>query len=587
MTPTTFHKFGDLSTEIKSQIIDFVLRPSDLKNVCLTCSSLRDLAVKPLYRNVAFDLGQPKDTVIAAFLNPKNKGLQHVRQIRLYLASVRDRCNQDQMAHMAARMIIELMPEDVLEEFSWCPWKPFSADNLLLLYRKQRRMKWLEVMDLDRDILPELKRQPKLQGAMFGNARKLALYPENRITLDMCQFMVEKSAPVLEELIVHCNFPDNESRDMSPPAGAIPPRELMDSATQPGLVTRTIFRHMLPFDDDCKPFPNLKSVRLHRISLRHCADTWCKVIDFTQIQNIRLYQCPGADSLFGQLSKAKHLPKLLKVLEFQHKDNSEEEALMSLDGFLCLVSGIRDLIIDVQNVKSLPTSASIARHGRTMELLSVHCSNEASQDSGLGEDGELVWEYDEFEKICKSCVGLEQLSCAWPSTSLIRSASTDWRSFQRCAIDNLRKMVTLHITTWPTNKPSTQLLPRHVYEFLLQGLAMRLFADAHIESPSPPPIPSARLRLISFGISDKVYEREDSKNSVNFLRSTCIDAHGHSKVFAAPLGWCARQFVEPRSEVLDFVLHRESRPPCREMGYGDEDEYVTQNLPPLHDGEMW
>ena len=68
-------------------------------------------------------------------------------------------------------MILEFLPQDILEEFrcecpayrecrrspyidnedpddyshSWCPWKPFSADNLLLLYKKQRKMKWLEV----------------------------------------------------------------------------------------------------------------------------------------------------------------------------------------------------------------------------------------------------------------------------------------------------------------------------------------------------------------------------------------------------------------------------------------------------------
>jgi len=50
---------------------------------------------------------------------------------------------------------------------SWCPWTPFSTDNLLLLYKKQRRMKWLEVMDLDRDALPEIKKDKRMQETLF------------------------------------------------------------------------------------------------------------------------------------------------------------------------------------------------------------------------------------------------------------------------------------------------------------------------------------------------------------------------------------------------------------------------------------
>jgi len=45
--------------------------------------------------------------------------LKHIRQIRLYLANVRDRCNQKQQANFATRMLLEFLPEDTLEEFRW------------------------------------------------------------------------------------------------------------------------------------------------------------------------------------------------------------------------------------------------------------------------------------------------------------------------------------------------------------------------------------------------------------------------------------------------------------------------------------
>ena len=506
--------------------------------------------------------------------------------MRLYLAIQRDKYtdkdSQEQQAQLVTRMILEFLPEDTLEEFSWCPWRPFSTDNLLLLYRKQRKMKCLEAMDVDRDVLPELKKNEKMSEETFSCARKLALYPENRQTLKLSQFFVQRMADMLEELTVHTNFHErHDPRDRSPNGDDIEPRELNDSATIPGLLSRTIFGHMLPFEE-CAPFANLTSLRLHRVNLRYCADTWCKFVDFKKIEQLHLHQCSGADALFAQLSKSCNLPRLLCELEFQHRDNSGNEALIALDGFLCLVSGLRYLIVDLEHVKALPAAAGIARHGKTLELLSVHSSPEVSSPSlsPSGEDNEeLVWEPDDFDKICQACTGLEQLSCAWPHTSLIRARSEEFSLFER-ACTRLRDLITLHVSTWPSNKPSTQLLPRNIYVHLLQGLAQRMFGSASYFTPiapfttgEPSPIPpspehyeksASKMRLLAFGISDTIFEREDSKNQSIFLRSSCVDAEGRQSVYAAPIGWCLRQYVEPRSDVLDFTLHREARPPCRE-----------------------
>ncbi|KAK3640651.1 hypothetical protein LTR56_011743 [Elasticomyces elasticus] len=601
-------QFEDLSEDVQALIVDKILRPTDLKNVCLVNRQLHSLAVKPLYRNVSLELGSANDTRLSAFLNPRNAGLKHIRQIRLYLASVRDRCNQKQQANFATRMLLDFLPEDTLEEFSWCPWEPFSTDNLIILYKKQRRMKWLEVMDLDRDALPEIKNNPRIQQTLFSHARKLALYPENRATLDLCQHFVERTAEHLEELIVHANFEAHDARDHSTPMAvgqAIDSRELNDSATGPGLLTRTVFSHMGSFEK-CTPFKNLTSLRLHQVSLRHCADTWCKFVDFTQMQWLRLYQCSGVDSLLGQMCKASHLPRQLKTFELMHKDNAENEVLIALDGFLCLVSGIRDLIIDMEHVKLLPAAAGIVRHGKTLELLNVHASPEPPHVTSSDADvEEHVWDTEDFEKICKACKRLEQLSCAWPQSSVIRTPSDSWVSYETAVVNNLKDMVTLHISSFPNNKPSTQLLPKAIYEQLLQCLATRLFdlavngcgksgsantstlssteQNAAVASSAVSDVVATRqpnrLRLLAFGISEKIFEREDSKNQLLYLRSTCLSALGETKVHAAPIGWCLRQFVEPRSDVLDFVLHRETRGPWKESaglggmsGWGGADD---------------
>jgi hypothetical protein len=469
----------------------------------------------------------------------------------------------------------------------------------LLLYRKQKKIKWLEAMDLDRDILPDLKKDEKLQEGMFKEARNLALYPENRSTLQLASFYVTKMKSVLEELILHAQFFDNDRGSTSPTRHDIQARELNDSATAPGLLTSTIFSSFLPFDK-CEPFEKLRTVRLHRVNLRFCADTWCKVINFQQVEELRVYSCTGADSLLSQLSKAAHLPQKLRVLELCHKDNSENEALLALDGFLCLVSGLRELVIDLDQVKALPAAIGITHHRQTLRILSVHGSNDfhltTSRSTAALDDGEqLVWDADEFTKICTACTNLEQLSCAWPATSLIRAQSDPWCVFARqCRL--LKKLVTLHCTTWPSNKPSTQLLPRQIYEGLLQTLATTTFNlfGAHSVNPDTgeklneeslePHHRAGRLRLIAFGVNDKSFDREDSPNQIIYLRSTCLNADGKVQPYATPITWCLRRYVEGRSDVLDLsLMDRGVRPPCRESGMptaglswggGDDDDDI-------------
>jgi len=135
-----------------------VIRPTDLVTVCLTSRALHKLAVVELYKEVTLEVGSHTDTRLTAFINPNNIGLKHLKKLDLYLAEHPEKCatlvNQ---ANLAIRMLIEFLPEHQLEKFSWHPWTPFSADNLKLLYRKQKNMKWLEGISLDRNVLPELE----------------------------------------------------------------------------------------------------------------------------------------------------------------------------------------------------------------------------------------------------------------------------------------------------------------------------------------------------------------------------------------------------------------------------------------------
>lgn len=179
---------------------------------------------------------------------------------------------------------------------------------------------------------------------------------------------------------------------------------------------------MQPFEN-CTPLA-LRDLTLQKINLRYTADTYCRVIDFRTIKALRVFGCSGADSLFAELSKSQKLPEKLETLEFKHDDNQENDALNALDGFLCLVSGIKVLTMDICYAKALPASAGITRHFKTLRELNVHASR------GDGEEEELVYDFEEFEKICKSCTQIEQLSVAFPPTSVIRAHTDQFLAFE-------------------------------------------------------------------------------------------------------------------------------------------------------------
>jgi hypothetical protein len=109
--------FQSLPHDVKSCVVEQIKRPSDLKKICLVSKELHGIAVRFLYHRISLDLGSFKDNLMPSFLSPRNIGLKYIRQIHLYLAHVTDRCNQEQQATFATRMLLEFLPENILEEF--------------------------------------------------------------------------------------------------------------------------------------------------------------------------------------------------------------------------------------------------------------------------------------------------------------------------------------------------------------------------------------------------------------------------------------------------------------------------------------
>ena len=194
-----------------------IKRPEDLKSLCLTSKSLRAIATPPLYRTVFLSVGGHRDIRVSGLLSRTNPGFQHIRKVYLHLEKApyqnsnfqanSDDSSEDEVevklediaggarqAQFIVRLLLDFLPNDILETFRWVPfpivhchryflskdhcptslawaqsisshlvwanslyswqnWEPFSMDNWLLLMKKQKRLKAVEVNSTDRELM--------------------------------------------------------------------------------------------------------------------------------------------------------------------------------------------------------------------------------------------------------------------------------------------------------------------------------------------------------------------------------------------------------------------------------------------------
>ena len=109
---------------------------------------------------------------------------------------------------------------------------------------------------------------------------------------------------------------------------------------------------------------------------------------------------------------------------------------------------------------------------------------------------------------------------------------------------------------------------------LLQALAQSGFERAISYAAAQNPPRSSKLAIIAFGASDKVYDREDSKNQIIFTKGKQIDAFGKELPLAVQVTWCLRKYVVPTSDILDFSLARSVLPPTREPPRSEESDGI-------------
>ena len=159
-------------------------------------------------------------------------------------------------AQFTVHLLLDSLPRDQLEVFSWQNWEPLNVDNFFLLCKNQKNLRVLEMGPMNQAIDPLLEKQPDVFDKM-GKIDSIDVYPDTIDRLKASHKLL-KAKPNVANLCVSTGFEYATESDQPP--------DLHDSSTRPGLLTRTLFSHMMPFDK-CKPLV-LKNLDLDTIELR-------------------------------------------------------------------------------------------------------------------------------------------------------------------------------------------------------------------------------------------------------------------------------------------------------------------------------
>lgn len=585
-TMSRINSLTDLSTDCLTIVFSFLVARSDIVSVCLTSKTLYDICISTLYRTVALNLGRDKDRSLIPFLNSRNKGLPYIRTLDFGLASDSGDEGELRQSQFVLGLMLESLAPNTLEEFIWRSWDPLAAENLKRLYSTQKRLKYLECGAVTPAVDHKMMKELNIISVM-EHVEDLGLYIDSKGALEHSSELLKNMRRDINKIVIN-----NKLHGDDP----IPEIEWQDSSMGPGSFATTMFRHMLPLQK-CKPV-KIRDVILQCVYLRYPRDSFCRVIDFSNVRRLWLQKCKGAEVLLSELCRSSLLPTQLEALHFIHtEDNNDSEATKALEGFLSLISGLREIFIDIKNASALPSMSKIIHHSTTLRAISIHAYED--HDCSL----EHVYPSADFTRLCQSSPNLTQLSVAFPEQEIISRGNDDYNAYKDALLGPdtyLPQLTVLQITTWPTENAISTRTPRGLYDALLQVKAMEfLCARDHPIEPSPAPSststalvtmtntastgiptsqrvtphrPLARLQLVEYG-SEGCLNTSCNKNGTTatiFVRSTVATPDGRSATTAVSVvpSW-REQNLDLPAEILDVELARHKSPPTSARGRED------------------
>ena len=274
------------------------------------------------------------------------------------------------------------------DDSSWNTWDVLTLDNWLDLYTSQTQLRSIDISALDKPLLPAIKKDPRVfQRLEHVNA--LYIWPNNEDTLEAAQLALQYK-PNIDLLLLNCTTLRNQPEVAGP---------MEDSSTAPGFISRTLFKHLSPFEK-CTPM-TLRELHITGYDMHHASTTILRVIDFTSLESLVLDESPGAASVFAEMGKSYARPTKLKRVCWIEK-HADRHSVKTFESFLQSFKGLRYIHVDLASNAELLKPLAIKNHGDT--LLSLFVRYESHGQNGPRYDSAQLVD------ITERCQQLRQLS---------------------------------------------------------------------------------------------------------------------------------------------------------------------------------
>ncbi|KAF2705069.1 hypothetical protein K504DRAFT_449117 [Pleomassaria siparia CBS 279.74] len=505
-----------ISHELRREICEHLSR-KDLINVCLTNKVMQDAAVRSLYRNISLKVAGYKTKAldrIAAMLSRENPGIDHIQSVHLldWCQPTTSCAHPEDSALAATRYLMNALPKDKLKSFLWDSPHNFTVELSLLLLKRQRNMKHIELHITVHDPEPCINDAYQADLSILKSVEKaesLHFEPRCHDCLDYARTVLDRAKSVKKLKLSGYYISDRRVT-------------MNDEGAYNDVVFSRLFGHL---KEPGTPSLRLTSLSLSGIDLTECKVNYANVLHFETLKKLRILNCWRPD-LFLDCSMYPNQGRAIRLEDFilqNHECNDERLVNSTLDRFLKHNKGLKNLQLYLQNDGSLPTLENIIWHGDTLEKLFVCVRKDPHDPNG---DHVSYTTPDQLAQLCAAMPKLKQLALSlddWPVSmdcklhkdkdgfkEKILASSSHSRSNNPLA--KLPKLQTLNIIKWPQIGCGCACLDMRekTFRVLMRAQAtefFRLFKEA--QALAHPETKADTLRVMAFG------EHEDFGNQLS------------------------------------------------------------------------
>lgn len=380
-----------------------MLRPSDMKALCLTCKDLRQFATPVLYRKVEVDIMPDTSQWLAAFVDPANQGRQYIRGLRISHGWSKDEAGEKKVQHIIRTLLSSLIT-NTLETFWWVlnllSRPPLILNSALslreldfastwLLLQTQRNLQSLglpeaipsgpeKILDDFPWVITDLKRLHTIE---------FDPHPRDEERNKLAQTLLMRLPNVNRVRIV--GYLSNEAR------------RIADNILGPASPTTL----------------QLSSLKLYGVDLTFGGQPQSVATKLLTLHTLHLDICPKADALLNslvtELRRDCHRSFALKDFKYVQYFHTEAHSKEVLSQFLESFSGLRHLCIDTRETVPLPAIDSVIKHSQSLRSLFIRRLYVLEDERHV----KKCYSLEDLRELCTACTSLEQIAVALPTFS--------------------------------------------------------------------------------------------------------------------------------------------------------------------------